>query len=77
MKIPKYVEKLIERRRKLAYELIEVDAELNAWLEKYNVPLDGEYTASERRRKLAYELVEFSTELDDWLENHDIRRYIK
>ena len=36
MKIPKYVEKLIERRRKLAYELIEVDAELDDWLEKRN-----------------------------------------
>ncbi len=46
MKIPKYVEKLIERRRKLAYELIEVDAELDDWLEKHNIPLSGDYTAS-------------------------------
>ena len=70
MKIPKYVEKLIERRRKLAYELIEVDAELDDWLEKHNI-LGGDYTASERRRKLAYELIEVGAELDDWLEKRN------
>ena len=64
MKIPKYVEKLIERRRKLAYELIEVDAELNAWLEKHKIP-------TERRIKLAYELIEVGAELDDWLEKRN------
>ena len=34
MKIPKYVEKLIERRAKLADDLNSVDNQLTSWLEK-------------------------------------------
>ena len=34
MKIPKYVERLIERRERLAWELISVSAKLDEWLEK-------------------------------------------
>lgn len=34
MKIPKYVDKLIERRMKLAFELMAVSSQLDDWLEK-------------------------------------------
>lgn len=34
MKIPKYIDKLIERRMKLAFELMDVSSQLDAWLEK-------------------------------------------
>lgn len=34
MKIPKYVERLIKRRERLAWELMEVGSELDEWLEK-------------------------------------------
>lgn len=37
MKIPKYVEKLIERRAKLASDLNSVDNQLTSWLEKNNL----------------------------------------
>lgn len=37
MKIPKYVEKLIERRAKLADDLNSVDNQLTSWLEKNNL----------------------------------------
>lgn len=37
MKIPKYVEKLIERRAKLASDLNSVDSQLTSWLEKNNL----------------------------------------
>ena len=34
MKIPKYVERLIKRRERLAWELMDVGSDLNNWLEK-------------------------------------------
>lgn len=34
MKIPKYVDKLIEKRMKLAFELMYVSSQLDGWLEK-------------------------------------------
>ena len=33
MKIPKYVDKLIERRMKLSLELMDVSSQLDKWLE--------------------------------------------
>lgn len=33
MKIPKYIDRLIERRMKLAYELMSVSSDLETWLE--------------------------------------------
>ena len=44
MKIPKYVERLIERRERLAWELISVSDELDEWLEKHDIPTGNEYT---------------------------------
>ena len=46
MKIPKYVERLIERRERLAWELISVSAKLDEWLEKNDVPTGDEYTTT-------------------------------
>ena len=37
MKIPKYVQKLIDRRCKLADELAEVCYDLDMWLDKHNI----------------------------------------
>lgn len=34
MKIPKYIDKLIDRRMKLAFELMDVSSQLDNWLEK-------------------------------------------
>lgn len=39
MKIPKYIDKLIERRMKLAFELMDVSAQLDNWLEKNDFDL--------------------------------------
>lgn len=39
MKIPKYVDKLIERRMKLALELMDVSSQLDRWLENNNFDL--------------------------------------
>ncbi len=48
MKIPKYVDKLIERRMKLAIELADVSAQLDSWLEKNGFDLSemSDYTIS-------------------------------
>lgn len=37
MKIPKYIEKIIEQRCKLAFELNSKDFELSEWLEKNEI----------------------------------------
>lgn len=39
MKIPKYVDKLIERRMKLAFELMDVSSQLDTWLENNDFDL--------------------------------------
>lgn len=46
MRIPKYVDKLIERRRKLAYELADVCSQLDNWLENNGFDLSelSDYT---------------------------------
>lgn len=44
MKIPKYVQKLIDDRCNLAVKLFEVSSKLDNWLEKNNISLDGDYT---------------------------------
>lgn len=46
MKIPKYIDKLIERRMKLAYELMDVSSQLDSWLENNDFDLFelSEYT---------------------------------
>lgn len=46
MKIPKYVDKLIERRMKLAYELMDVSSQLDTWLENTGFDLSelSDYT---------------------------------
>lgn len=46
MKIPKYVDKLIEQRAKLAIDLMSVSSELDDWLEKNNVPMGADYTCT-------------------------------
>lgn len=46
MKIPKYVERLIERRERLAWELIKVGTELDEWLEKNDIPTGNDYTTT-------------------------------
>lgn len=40
MKIPKYIEALIEKRKKLASELISTDWKLSEWLEKNGVDIE-------------------------------------
>lgn len=44
MKIPKYVQNLIIRRKRLAEELMNVSSELDGWLEKHGIPLGTDYT---------------------------------
>lgn len=39
MKIPKYVDKLIERRMKLALELMDVSSQLDKWLKNNDFDL--------------------------------------
>ena len=46
MKIPKYVERLIERRERLAWKLIKVGTELDEQLEKNDIPIGDEYTTT-------------------------------
>ena len=46
MKIPKYIERLIERRERLAWELISVGAKLDEWLEKNDIQTGDEYTTT-------------------------------
>lgn len=46
MKIPKYVEQMIKRRERLAWELIEVSCDLDEWLEKNNVSTGTDYTST-------------------------------
>lgn len=46
MKIPKYVENLIDKRQKLAEKLMIISCELDEWLEKNNIPLGTEYTCT-------------------------------
>jgi len=41
MKIPKYIEKLLKRRTKLAYDLIAVGCKLDDWLQKNSVSPDS------------------------------------
>lgn len=41
MKIPKYIEALIEKRKKLATELISTDWKLSEWLEKNGVDVEA------------------------------------
>lgn len=41
MKIPKYVQKLIDRRCKLADQLAEVSYALDMWLDKNNIECEG------------------------------------
>lgn len=40
MKIPKYIEALIKKRKKLASELISTDWKLSEWLEKNGVDVE-------------------------------------
>lgn len=44
MRIPKYVERLIQRRERLAWELIKVGSDLDEWLEKNNISTETAYT---------------------------------
>lgn len=46
MKIPKYIEQLIQRREKLGWDLIKVSSDLDKWLEKYNIQTGTDYTSS-------------------------------
>ena len=43
MKIPKYIDKLIERRKELAMKLAEVSSELDGWLEKQGIDIYTDY----------------------------------
>ena len=46
MRIPKYVQKMIDRRRKLADELNKVSVELDEWLEKNGFNVYTDYTCT-------------------------------
>lgn len=46
MKIPKYVERLIQRRERLGWELMSVSSDLDEWLEKNNIPIGTDYTTT-------------------------------
>lgn len=43
MKIPKYIDRLIERRKTLAMQLSEVSSELDEWLEKQGIDIGNDY----------------------------------
>lgn len=43
MEIPKYVEKLIDRRAELAFALMNADYKLSNWLDKNYIDVDDEY----------------------------------
>lgn len=44
MKIPKYIDELIDKRTKYAEKLSEVSSELDDWLMKNNIPCGSDYT---------------------------------
>lgn len=44
MKIPKYIDELIDKRTKYAEKLSEVSSELDDWLMKNNIPVGSDYT---------------------------------
>ena len=44
MKIPKYIDRLLEKRTKLAEQLNSVSTELDEWLEKNGIPTGNDYT---------------------------------
>ena len=44
MKIPKYIDRLLKRRTKLAEQLNSVSTELDEWLEKNGIPTGNDYT---------------------------------
>lgn len=44
MKIPKYINRLLERRTKLAEQLNSVSIELDEWLEKNGILTGNDYT---------------------------------
>lgn len=46
MKIPKYIEQLIKRRERLAWELINIGTKLDEWLEKNDIPTGDKYTTT-------------------------------
>lgn len=46
MKIPKYIDKLIDKRQNLAVKLAEVSAELDEWLMNNGIHLGEEYTCT-------------------------------
>lgn len=46
MRIPKYVERLIKRRERLAWELMEASSNLDDWLEKNGIPIGNDYTTT-------------------------------
>lgn len=48
MRIPKYIDRLIERRMKLAYELMSVSSDLETWLENNGFELSemSDYTCT-------------------------------
>ena len=46
MRIPKYVEQIIKRRERLAWELMEVSSDLDEWLERNNISTGTDYTST-------------------------------
>ena len=46
MRIPKYVERLIQRREQLAWELMKVSSDLDEWLERNNISIGTDYTST-------------------------------
>lgn len=44
MKIPKYIDELIDKRTKYADKLSEVSTKLDDWLMKNNIPVGSDYT---------------------------------
>lgn len=46
MKIPKHIDKLIDKRQNLAVKLAEVSTELDEWLMKNDIHLGEEYTCT-------------------------------
>lgn len=46
MRIPKYVERLIKRRERLAWDLLEVSCKLDEWLKKNGISTVTDYTTT-------------------------------
>lgn len=59
MKIPKYIENLLDRRAKIAYDLDDIDYKLTQWINKNEIDVDpADYCNGVEIYEAPYESVE-------------------